>query len=87
MFFWGGDPVVVVCGDCLACVRCVYVFVVEAAYEPQVFGGIGVVCNGVEKLFPFCLFPASLKLDAWSEWDPRERDSLSKLVVLIFNPK
>ena len=42
----------VVCGDCLVWVRCICVFVVEAANEPPEFGGISVVCVSVEKLFP-----------------------------------
>ena len=38
------------------CVRCICVCVIEALYEPPEFGGIGVECDGVEKLFPFSLF-------------------------------
>ena len=37
------------------CVRCICVGAVEAANEPLEFGGIGVGCDGVEKLFPFSL--------------------------------
>ena len=37
------------------CVRCVCVFVVEAAYVPPEFGGISVVCDCAEKLFPSSL--------------------------------
>ena len=37
------------------CVRCICVSVVEAANEPPKFGGVSVVCDCVEKLFPFGL--------------------------------
>ena len=37
------------------CVRCICVCVVEAANEPPKLGGSSVLCNSVEKLFPFDL--------------------------------
>ena len=55
LFFGGGDRVVV-CGDDLVCVKCICEFVVGAANEPPEFGVVGVVCDSVEKLFPFGLF-------------------------------
>ena len=53
--FCGGGDVVVVCDAGLMSVRCVGVFVVEASNEPPEFGGICVVSDGVENMFPFCL--------------------------------
>ena len=37
------------------CVWCICVCVIEAANVPPEFGGISVVCDSVEKLFPFGL--------------------------------
>ena len=37
------------------CVGCVGVGVVEGMYEPIEFGGVGVKCDGFEKLFPSSL--------------------------------
>jgi len=54
LFFGGGDSVVV-CGDGLVCVRCICECVVEALYLPPKFGGVNVVCDSAEKLFPFNL--------------------------------
>ena len=34
------------------CVRCVCECVVEALYVPLEFGGVSVVCDSAEKLFP-----------------------------------
>ena len=53
LFFGGADRIV--CGNGPMCVRCICVFVVEATNEPPEFGGISVVCDGVDKLFPFDL--------------------------------
>lgn len=43
------------CKDGLVSVRCIYVFVVEAADELPEFRRIGVECGVVEYLFPFCV--------------------------------
>ena len=53
--FPGGGDSVVVCGDSLVCVRYICECVVEAANEPPEFGGVSVVCDSIEKLFPFNL--------------------------------
>ena len=37
------------------CVRCICECVVEALYFPPKFGGVCVVCDSAEKLFPFNL--------------------------------
>ena len=37
------------------CLRCICECVVEAVNAPPEFGGISVVCDSVEKLFPFGL--------------------------------
>ena len=51
---WGGDSVVV-CGDGLLCVRCICECAVEALYVTPELGGVSVVCDSAEKLFPLNL--------------------------------
>jgi len=50
-----GEGIVLLFVVMASCVSGVCVFVVEAAYEPPEFGGISVVCDCVEKLFPSSL--------------------------------